>query len=117
MPSLSGRPSQIYVEGALNTVGIDIGVIGAGGPDRRITALRWNPSQLKGGLRWVSLLGCQPFNCGTSPKLGQIRHLAAHEAWRFFSSGRRRRQGNGARRLPGPRNGLASDAAIGNLSG
>ena len=29
MPSLSGRPSRIY-EGALNTVGIDIGVLGAG---------------------------------------------------------------------------------------
>jgi Protein of unknown function (DUF992) len=30
VPSLPGRPSQIY-DGALNTVGIDVGVVGTGG--------------------------------------------------------------------------------------
>ena len=92
MPSLTGRPSQIYEEGALNTVGIDIGVIGAGGPDRRIS-FALEPVSVEG---WVAYQA---------------------EASQGRGSGRRRRQGDGARRLPSPRNGLASDAAIGNLSG
>ena len=92
MPSLSGRPSQIYVEGALNTVGIDISA----------RAVLIGGSQRSFALEPVSVEGWVAYQAEASQGRG---------------SGRRRRQGDGARRLPSPRNGLASDAAIGNLSG